>query len=153
MAPSAGGQYHWISEFAPRNIQKLLSYLVGWLTVLGWQVGLSSVSYAAAVQIEGLAILVNPGITFHGWHATLFTIAVALIAVFFNTALIKALPAFEFIILIATAARGDIKDIKQVWHHQTRRESQAAHRGRQNGEDELEQPKVVTQRKLGFTSV
>lgn len=35
MAPSAGGQYHWISEFAPRNIQKLPSYLVGWLTVFG----------------------------------------------------------------------------------------------------------------------
>jgi amino acid transporter len=59
MAPSAGGQYHWISEFAPSKFQKLLSYLVGWLTVLGWQVGLSSVSYAAAVQIEGLAILVK----------------------------------------------------------------------------------------------
>lgn len=49
-----------ISEFAPSSIQRLLSYLVGWLTVLGWQVGLASVSYAAAVQIEGFAILVNP---------------------------------------------------------------------------------------------
>jgi hypothetical protein len=58
-------------------LQKLLSYIVGWLTVLGWQVGLSSVSYAAAVQIEGLAILVNPGMVFQGWHATLFTIAIA----------------------------------------------------------------------------
>lgn len=89
-----------ISEFAPRRIQKLLSYLVGWLTVLGWQVGLSSVSYAAAVQIEGLAILVNPSITFEGWHATLFTIAIALVAVMFNTVLVEKLPTFEFIILI-----------------------------------------------------
>ena len=35
MAPSAGGQYQWISEFAPPKAQKLLSYLVGWLVVLG----------------------------------------------------------------------------------------------------------------------
>lgn len=100
MAPSAGGQYHWISEFAPRSIQKLLSYLVGWLTVFGWQVGLASVSYAAAIQLESLAILVNPTITFQGWHATLFTIAIALVAVMFNTVLVRKLPVFEFIILI-----------------------------------------------------
>ncbi|KAF7196869.1 Choline transport protein [Pseudocercospora fuligena] len=104
MAPSAGGQYHWISEFAPRSIQELLSYLVGWLTVLGWQVGLASVSYAAAVQLEGLAILVNPSITFEGWHATLFTIAIALVAVLFNTVLVEKLPVFEFIILILHVA-------------------------------------------------
>lgn len=29
IAPTAGGQYHWVSEFAPKSLQKLLSYLVG----------------------------------------------------------------------------------------------------------------------------
>jgi len=24
MAPTSGGQYHWVSEFAPRNLQKQL---------------------------------------------------------------------------------------------------------------------------------
>jgi hypothetical protein len=28
-APTAGGQYHWVSEFAPRRHQKPLSYLSG----------------------------------------------------------------------------------------------------------------------------
>lgn len=28
-SPTAGGQYHWVSEFAPPKIQKLLSYLTG----------------------------------------------------------------------------------------------------------------------------
>lgn len=28
-APTAGGQYHWVSELAPRKHQKLLSYIVG----------------------------------------------------------------------------------------------------------------------------
>jgi len=29
MAPTCGGQYHWVSEFAPRQHQKILSFLVG----------------------------------------------------------------------------------------------------------------------------
>ena len=28
-APISGGQYHWVSEFAPPNIQKFLSYVIG----------------------------------------------------------------------------------------------------------------------------
>ena len=30
MAPNSGGQYHWVSEFAPRSTQKPLSYITGW---------------------------------------------------------------------------------------------------------------------------
>ncbi|KAK5943161.1 hypothetical protein PMZ80_004167 [Knufia obscura] len=37
MAPTSGGQYHWVSEFAPRHLQKLFSYFIGWLSVLGYQ--------------------------------------------------------------------------------------------------------------------
>ena len=29
MAPTEGAQYHWVSELAPRRIQKFLSFLVG----------------------------------------------------------------------------------------------------------------------------
>jgi len=29
MAPTEGAQYHWVSELAPRKIQKFLSFLVG----------------------------------------------------------------------------------------------------------------------------
>ena len=29
MAPIAGAQYHWVSEFAPERCQKILSYLTG----------------------------------------------------------------------------------------------------------------------------
>jgi choline transport protein len=29
MAPTSGGQYHWVSEFAPRKYQKFLSYMSG----------------------------------------------------------------------------------------------------------------------------
>jgi len=30
-APTSGGQYHWVSEMAPKKHQKFLSYLVGTL--------------------------------------------------------------------------------------------------------------------------
>ena len=28
-APTSGGQYHWVSEFAPKECQKFLSYITG----------------------------------------------------------------------------------------------------------------------------
>ena len=31
MAPIAGAQYHWVSEFAPERFQKILSYLTGYV--------------------------------------------------------------------------------------------------------------------------
>jgi hypothetical protein len=30
-APTSGGQYHWVSEFAPRRFQRLMSYMTGWV--------------------------------------------------------------------------------------------------------------------------
>lgn len=32
MAPIAGAQYHWVSEFAPEKYQKILSYLTGYVS-------------------------------------------------------------------------------------------------------------------------
>jgi choline transport protein len=32
MAPTSGGQYHWVSEFAPKKLQKVLSYIIGMFT-------------------------------------------------------------------------------------------------------------------------
>lgn len=54
-APTTGGQYHWVSEFAPREHQKFLSYLMGWLCVLGWQ---TSVSDFPCVPVPPLCIQV-----------------------------------------------------------------------------------------------
>lgn len=34
MAPIAGAQYHWVSEFAPEKYQKVLSYITGYV----WQI-------------------------------------------------------------------------------------------------------------------
>lgn len=54
-SPTAGGQYHWVSEFAPRRFQKSLSYSVGWLISMGWQTFLCTVAYEAVSNISSLA--------------------------------------------------------------------------------------------------
>jgi choline transport protein len=36
MAPTSGGQYHWVSEFAPKKYQKFLSFIVGTSRCFTW---------------------------------------------------------------------------------------------------------------------
>ena len=100
MAPTSGGQYHWVSEFSPRKYQKFMSYVVGWLCVLGWQTGAANTAFLAGTQIQGLAILNYPNYVPQRWHGTLLTFAVASFSVFFNTFLVKKLPLVEGIVLI-----------------------------------------------------
>lgn len=33
MAPTTGGQYHWVSEFSPKSTQRFLSYITGTLII------------------------------------------------------------------------------------------------------------------------
>ncbi|KAA6406935.1 MAG: amino acid transporter [Lasallia pustulata] len=100
MAPTSGGQYHWVSEFAPKSCQKFLSYLTGWICVLGWQTGIASVGYLAGTQIQGLLVLNDSSYGYERWHSTLLMIAISFIAVFFNTVFAKYLPMVEGLILI-----------------------------------------------------
>lgn len=39
IAPTAGGRYHWVSEFAHPKLQKPLSYITGWASTAAWQAG------------------------------------------------------------------------------------------------------------------
>ena len=100
MAPTSGGQYHWVSEFAPRKYQKFMSFVVGWLCVLGWQTGAANTAFLAGTQIQGLVILNYSDYQPERWHGTLLTCAVACFSVFFNTFLVKKLPLVEGIVLI-----------------------------------------------------
>jgi choline transport protein len=102
MSPTAGGQYHWVSEFAPPKLQKVLSYYsgkfyelhakqvlirLGWLTAIGWQVYLASVCFLVGTTIQGLIALNNPTYAYERWQGTLLAIAIV-----FNTALASRLP-------------------------------------------------------------
>ncbi|KAF7503562.1 hypothetical protein GJ744_003635 [Endocarpon pusillum] len=100
MAPTSGGQYHWVSEFSPMSCQKYLSYLTGWVCFLGWQSALVGAAFLVGTMSQGLITLNVPSYEPQPWHGTLFVIAVGFLTVFFNTFLAKRLPFVEGIMLI-----------------------------------------------------
>ncbi|KAF2426488.1 amino acid transporter [Tothia fuscella] len=99
MAPTTGGQYHWVSEFAPRSKQRFLSYIIGWTSALGWQCGVAASAYLVATILQGLIVLNNETYTAQRWHSTLIMMAVLLISGLFNTFGAKKLAMIEGVIL------------------------------------------------------
>ena len=68
--------------------------------MLGWQAGAVINAYLAGSEIQGLVVLNYPNYVMESWHGTLLLIAVAAIAIFFNTFLIKKLSMIEGLILM-----------------------------------------------------
>jgi amino acid transporter len=100
MAPTSGGQYHWVSEFSPRSCQKFLSFLTGWLCFTGWQAAIVAIAFLAGTVIQGLAILNNPKDYIpEAWHGTMLVIAITFFAIIFNTFLANKLPLVEGLVL------------------------------------------------------
>ncbi|RYO81007.1 hypothetical protein DL762_007356 [Monosporascus cannonballus] len=83
MAPTSGGQYHWVSEFSPRQSQRFLSYMI------------------AASQIQGMIALNKPDYTFEPWHAVFLVFAISAFNFVLNTYLVTRLPLIEAIVLVA----------------------------------------------------
>ncbi|KAE8395299.1 amino acid transporter [Aspergillus alliaceus] len=84
MAPTSGGQYHWVSEFASPRYQKFLSYITGWMSVLAWQAGTASGAFLTGTIIQGLISVRSPTYEPQGWQGTLFVFAMILLAYGFN---------------------------------------------------------------------
>ncbi|PGH15912.1 hypothetical protein AJ79_02079 [Helicocarpus griseus UAMH5409] len=103
MAPSAGGHYHWVSEFAPPNCQKILSYITGWLAVLSWQTSMASTASTMSSMIVSVINIYHMDadhLHVEPWLIVLITILTALVAILFNTFLAQRLSLFEGMILI-----------------------------------------------------
>lgn len=100
MAPTSGGQYHWVSEFAPRHLQKPMSFAVGWLSAFGWQAAMPSVAFMGAQQVLALISICDRNFVIKGWHGALITMAFVLAAIFFNTVAIGKLPILEGLAVI-----------------------------------------------------
>lgn len=100
ISPTSGGQYHWVSEFAPKNCQRFLSWLVGYISVVGWQIGLASLAFIVGTVIQGLITLNDATYAFERWHGTLLVIAVTAFCIIFNSFLASKLPLVEGIVLV-----------------------------------------------------
>lgn len=100
MSPTAAGQYSWVSEFAPPQYQRLLSYLTGWLCATGWNTFLTSVAFMVGTIIQGLIALNQENYGFQPWHGTLLTIAIICLCIFWNITLAGKLPLTEGVAVI-----------------------------------------------------
>ncbi|KIW89747.1 uncharacterized protein Z519_09904 [Cladophialophora bantiana CBS 173.52] len=80
MAPIAGAQYHWVSEFAPESLQKVLSYYTGWTSTMAWQAGNALGVFLVGTLIQSIISINNPNYAFPKWHATLLVIGAVSIA-------------------------------------------------------------------------
>lgn len=95
MAPTAGGQYHWVSEFAPARYQRLLSYLSGWLSTISWQSIVALDCYLVGTIVQGLIIVNDDSYVSERWQSTLLIIAFAIWISLFNIFGAKHLPLAE----------------------------------------------------------
>ncbi|KAL4815125.1 amino acid/polyamine transporter I [Aspergillus spinulosporus] len=100
MAPTSGGQYHWVSEFASPRYQKFLSYLTGWMSVLAWQAGSASGSFLTGTIIQGLITIRNPDYSPENWHGTLFVFAMIFVIYIFNVYASDAMPVLNNLLMI-----------------------------------------------------
>lgn len=99
MAPTSGGQYHWVSEFAPPKYQKFLSYASGWMSTLGWLASVASSVFVVTTLIESMINITNAAFGFPNWQYTLIMLAFLVITIFFNTWGAKILPMLEIVSL------------------------------------------------------
>lgn len=101
MAPTSGGQYHWVSEFASPSYQKPLSYMVGWMSALGWVTGCPATAQLTGSLIQGLVYLRYPNVDFGAlWQFTLLVILILILACGFNIVSTRILSTVEGIFLV-----------------------------------------------------
>ena len=95
MAPTSGGQYHWVSEFAPASSQKFLSYTAGWMSVLAWVASQASGPFLVTTLIQVIIQVTQPDFSFPRWQYTLIALAFLTITIGFNTWGAPFLPTLE----------------------------------------------------------
>ncbi|KAI1147696.1 putative GABA permease [Nemania diffusa] len=100
MAPTSGGQYHWVAILAPDSSRQFLSYITGWLTLSGWQAVTASAAYLIGTLLQSIIVLLKSDYTPRPWQTVLFLWAVIAFAVFINTVASKTLAHFEGLILV-----------------------------------------------------
>ena len=114
MAPTSGGQYHWVSEFAPSGLQRYLSYAAGWLSALGWLTGAASGYFIMSTLIQAMINVYLPDQALTNWQTTLVMMAWVCVFVLVNTFGARILPVIENISLVSHFA-GWIITVVALW--------------------------------------
>ncbi|KAF1985419.1 amino acid transporter [Aulographum hederae CBS 113979] len=126
ISPIAGAQYHWTAEHSPPQVRVFMSWIQGWVTVVGWQAAIASVCFIMASVVQGLIAINHPSYVAERWHATLLMIAFNFFACLANIFARGILPITEtlsgflhvlffFVIMIALLATSEKADNADVW--------------------------------------
>lgn len=115
-APTSGGQYHWVAQFAPVRFAVRFSWAagtllfeapelemltdLGWLTVFSRTAVCASAAFVASLMVQGLIILNVDGYEPLRWHGTMIYWTILLIAVLVNILGIGVFPHIETVALI-----------------------------------------------------
>ena len=97
-APTAGGQYHWASEFAHPKAQQFISYVAGWLLTLSWICGVASGMYLTGSMAEYSIVIENLDYAAPAYQVWLFVVAFCGGGVFLNTVGAKHLALLEVVV-------------------------------------------------------
>ncbi|EQK99679.1 amino acid/polyamine transporter I [Ophiocordyceps sinensis CO18] len=128
IAPTSGGQYHWVAMLAPRSCSRFLSYLTGWLNLAGWQGTLASAGYLTGTMLQGLIVFTSSSSYVpRPWEGTLMLWLCVLVAVLINTVISSMLPKIEcgilvlhivgfFAVLIALTIFGKHGDVSHIFY-------------------------------------
>lgn len=100
MAPTAGGQYHWASEFAPRRYQKPISYFAGWLAMLSWQCGTASGMFLEGAEVQAVIALTHPEYVAKSWQAYLLMVMMVSMGAIINIYGARYFPRIEGYFLV-----------------------------------------------------
>ncbi|KAI1120060.1 amino acid/polyamine transporter I [Nemania abortiva] len=102
MAPTSGGQYHWVSMLAPPSCRKFLGYTTAWLSLTGWQALVAAGAYLTSALVQGLIILTHPSYltTMQNWHSTLLFWAVIIFSSSINICIGSVLAKFQGVVLV-----------------------------------------------------
>ncbi|KAF1838285.1 putative GABA permease [Decorospora gaudefroyi] len=92
MYPSAGGQYYFVVQLAPKRFRAPWGYAAGWISVFAWQTFTASAPFLGATMIQGLIVLNYPDYVYQRWHGTMMYWAFLAIAALVNIFAMRILP-------------------------------------------------------------
>ncbi|KAK4551151.1 hypothetical protein LTR86_011305 [Recurvomyces mirabilis] len=100
--PTAAGQYQWVAECAPSSFRNLLSYVTGWLLLLGWHTTVAGCGVIMGNLTKYCIVLYHPNSAAINsqWFPTILAIVSLVFGGVFNLYLTKKFPILEGLMLI-----------------------------------------------------
>lgn len=98
--PTSGGQYHWTAVLSSPRYARSLSFICGWINVVGWWALTASAGSFQGHLITGIFSLSYSSYELHRWHILLIYIIDIFLALLINIFGLRTLPLLNKIAFI-----------------------------------------------------